>query len=427
MQQDRPLLSSFMPPATASSAHQPLMLTQASFPTIAARHGVAFRFILSAILSFERGRVDFRLPDGAIIGFEAALPGPSAIIEVKNMRFAERVVKGGDNGFAEAYIAGEWDSPDVTAVLEVMCANVDAVNAFLGGKPLLRLARYVQHLWRSNTRRQAKRNISAHYDLGNEFYAAWLDRSMTYSSAIFAAGDNDLSTAQERKYRTLAQAIDLRPGHRVLEIGCGWGGFAEFAARDIGCEVTGLTISREQYDYATARLAKAGLSQRARIKFQDYRDETGTYDRVVSIEMFEAVGERYWPAFFNKMNEVLAAGGRAGLQIITIQERFFDHYRRDIDFIRRHIFPGGMLPTSTILQRLGQEFGLMLGGHSGFARDYAHTLNLWRQRFDEAWPRLQPMGFDERFKRLWRYYLHYCEAGFSAGTIDVRQFVFNKS
>jgi cyclopropane-fatty-acyl-phospholipid synthase len=247
---------------------------------------------------------------------------------------------------------------------------------------------------------------------------------MTYSSALFSAGANDLESAQTAKYNVLARDAGISEGDHVLEIGCGWGGFAEFAAREIGCKVTGLTISREQHDFAKERIAKAGLADRIEIKLQDYRDETGKYDRIASIEMFEAVGEKYWPVFFSKVKECLKTGGMAGLQIITINEAAFELYRKRPDFIQRYVFPGGMLPTPAILKSLGAEQGLSYLRERVFPQDYARTLAEWRTRFWESWEKIVPLGFDERFKKLWEFYLHYCEAGFRAEYIDVRQVIY---
>jgi cyclopropane-fatty-acyl-phospholipid synthase len=279
----------------------------------------------------------------------------------------------------------------------------------------------------SNSKRQARRNIHAHYDLGNAFYAAWLDPTMTYSAAIFDDGVNDLSAAQIRKYEALAKAIDLKPGQDLLEIGCGWGGFSEYVARTYGARVVALTISKEQFDYAQKRIADAGLSDKVTIKLQDYRDEKGLFDRIASIEMIEAVGEKYWPAYFAQLRDRLKPGGIAGIQGITIQESFFDSYRREIDFIRGYVFPGGMLPTPKIMKAMGEKFGIPLVGERIFGLDYARTLVEWRERFSAAWPSIKPMGFDERFRRLWHYYLAYCEAGFRSGNIDVRQMIFAKT
>jgi cyclopropane-fatty-acyl-phospholipid synthase len=247
---------------------------------------------------------------------------------------------------------------------------------------------------------------------------------MTYSSALFSTGAKDLESAQAAKYRALAGDLGVEAGDHVLEIGCGWGGFAEFAAREFGCRVTGLTISREQRDFAARRVQEAGLADRVEISLRDYRDEIGTYDKVASIEMFEAVGEKYWPVFFGKMKACLKAGGSAGLQIITINEKAFPFYRKRPDFIQRYVFPGGMLPTPGILKSLGAEQGLSFLRERVFPQDYARTLAEWRRRFLASWGSINPLGFDERFRKLWEFYLHYCEAGFRAEYIDVRQVIY---
>jgi cyclopropane-fatty-acyl-phospholipid synthase len=373
------------------------------------------------------GSLQLVLPDGRAFLFTGESPGPNATMVIRDLSFARRLITGGDIGFAEAYLRGEWESPDVTCFLELFCRNHEVIQSLLPGQTLLKWWNALRHFANRNTKQQARRNIHAHYDLGNRFYSAWLDRSMTYSSAIFAPGDNDLSSGQRRKNAELARATDIRPEHHVLEIGCGWGGFAEYAAREIGCRVTGLTISQEQHDYAQQRIQAAGLGERVTIKLLDYRDERGTYDRIASIEMFEAVGEAYWPTYFGQLRDRLNPGGLAGLQIITIQDRFFETYRREIDFIRRYVFPGGMLPSPGRLGELAQSHGFLPRGEKIFGLDYARTLAAWRDQFRSAWPHLQPLGFDERFRRLWEYYLSYCEAGFRAGSIDVRQLVYAKA
>jgi cyclopropane-fatty-acyl-phospholipid synthase len=249
---------------------------------------------------------------------------------------------------------------------------------------------------------------------------------MTYSSALFEEHTTDLTSAQTNKYRRLAEAIDLKPGQKLLEIGCGWGGFAEFAAKQ-GAKVVGLTISQEQRDFAERRIHEAGLSEKVEIRLQDYRDERGGYDRIASIEMIEAVGEQFWPNYFSQLRDRLLPGGLAGIQAITIQDRLFPSYRRDVDFIQRYVFPGGMLPSPQVLKQLGEAFGVPVIRERIFGQDYAKTLAIWRSNFREAWPHLMPSGFDDRFRRLWEYYLSYCEAGFLSGNIDVRQVVFAKS
>jgi cyclopropane-fatty-acyl-phospholipid synthase len=388
------------------------------------------RFMQAALqfaVAIRRGQIDFVMPNGERFRITGPEPGPVAELQIRRWRFARRVMFAGDVGLGETYRDGDWDSPDVTAVVALFASNTELVDGFLERSPLARFLLQLRHLiLNRNTKSGSKRNISAHYDLGNSFYERWLDRGMTYSSAIFAPGDNDLSAAQDRKYRVLADAMGVKPGDHVLEIGCGWGGFAEYLARERDARVTALTISREQYDYARARIAQAGLSDRVEIRFQDYRDETGVYDRIGSIEMFEAVGESYWPSFFRTLTDRLKPGGTAGLQIITIPDHFFDDYRSNVDFIRRHIFPGGMLPSPSKLAELARDSGLNLEGERQFGGDYAETLRQWRQSFEAAWPRLMPMGFDEQFRRLWRYYLCYCEAGFDIGTIDVRQIVYRR-
>jgi cyclopropane-fatty-acyl-phospholipid synthase len=276
---------------------------------------------------------------------------------------------------------------------------------------------------RANTRAAAAANVAFRYDLGNSFYAAWLDRTMTYSSALFTRPDLSLCDAQREKYRRIAEILQIGPSDRVLEIGCGWGGFAEYAAREIGCHVTGSTLSREQADYARERLRREGLDKRTDIRLQDYRDVGGTYEKIVSIEMFEAVGEEYWPLFFEMLRERLAPGGLAALQSITIADASFHAYRRRIDFIQRYIFPGGMLPSPTALASAIDKAGLKLRDSYFFGASYATTLAHWNARFQRGWHDIAQLGFDERFRRMWTYYLAGSEACFRLGRIDVGQFV----
>jgi cyclopropane-fatty-acyl-phospholipid synthase len=358
------------------------------------------------------------------VHFKGTQPGPDAELVIKDYGFANRLFAAGEIGFGEAYLAGDWESPALDTLIELMSVNRDVIDEVLPGRFWTRVMQIIGHALNRNTKRGSRANIRAHYDLGNAFYEAWLDRTMTYSSAVFAPGDNDLASAQTRKYRLIADRAGVKPGDSILEIGCGWGGFAEFAAQELDCKVTGLTISREQFDYASERMRRAGLDDRVTIALRDYRDEKGVFDRIVSIEMFEAVGEGFWPGFFRQMRERLKPGGTAALQVITIAERLWPAYRRDVDFIRRYIFPGGMLPTATIMRNLGEKYGLPMLEEWAFRHDYAATLAQWRERFLEAWPKLVPMGFDERFRRMWEYYLAYCEGGFRGGSIDVRQMVF---
>lgn len=383
------------------------------------------RMVMSAAMTMARGTLSVRLPDGRAFVVGGNGPGPDAQLILHNWRLPGRAFAGGTIGLAESYIDGDWESPDVTTFLELFVVNYETGEKVAGGASwLINTVQRFRHWLNQNTRTGSRRNISAHYDLGNAFYREWLDPTMTYSSALYSNGANDLESAQTAKYRALARDSGIGPDDHVLEIGCGWGGFAEFAAREIGCRVTGLTISREQHAFARERMARAGLADKVDIKLRDYRDETGRYDRIASIEMFEAVGEKYWPVFFGKVRDCLKSGGTAGMQIITINEPAFLVYRRRPDFIQRYVFPGGMLPTPALLKTLGADHGLSFLRERVFPQDYARTLAEWRQRFRTSWEKLVPLGFDERFRKLWEFYLHYCEAGFRAEYIDVRQVVY---
>lgn len=375
------------------------------------------------------GRLTVVLPNGERRRLDGPNAGPDAVLEVRDHGFARRVLASGDIGFAEGYMAEEWETPDLATLLEALALNYDGIRRLFDGHWAMRLLNRWVHRLRRNSRRGARKNIHAHYDLGNAFYGAWLDPTMTYSSARFAgAADDDLAAAQVRKYESLARIMDLKPGMTVLEIGCGWGGFAEYAARTHGAHVTGITLSQEQHDFARQRLFEAGLADRADIRLTDYRDVQGRFDRVASIEMFEAVGREYWPAYFGKIHQVLNPGGRAGLQIITIQDALFEDYNARTDFIQKYVFPGGMLPSEARLAPVIREAGLAWGETERFGADYARTLNLWDRRFQAAWPRIAAMpGFDERFRRLWRFYLAYCEAGFRTGRTDVIQLALGRT
>jgi cyclopropane-fatty-acyl-phospholipid synthase len=325
-------------------------------------------------------------------------------------------------------MAGEWDTPDLAVLLETLVNNYDHIRRLFDGNPLMNMVHWFGHRLNRNSRRGSRRNIHAHYDLGNAFYGAWLDPSMTYSSARFEAPGQSLQGAQRTKYATLARMMDLQPGQSVLEIGCGWGGFAEFAAREVGAVVTGVTISREQHDYARRRLFEAGLAERVDIRLIDYRDVEGRFDRVASIEMFEAVGREYWPTYFQKVHDVLAPDGRAGLQIITIQDELFDEYDARTDFIQKYVFPGGSLPSEAKMAPVLAQAGLRRVNIERFGLDYADTLAEWARRFESAWDGIirRNAGFDDRFRRLWRFYLAYCEAGFRSSRTDVIQMALQR-
>ncbi len=388
----------------------------------------AFRSVVAiASENWEVGTLTFVLPLGQEIFIEGHRPGPNARLIVNNYHFVDRVFESGDIGFGEGFMAGEWDTPDLSAVMEAFTANLDRIHRLVDGKPFIRVLNFVSLLFHRNSRKGARRNIEAHYDLGNAFYSRWLDPSMTYSSARYERPGQSLSDAQRNKYASLAREIELQPDHTVLEIGCGWGGFAEFAAKEVGARVTGVTISPAQYEFARKRMFDLGLAERADIRLIDYRDVEGQFDRVASIEMFEAVGEEYWPAYFGKVRDVLSPGGRAGLQIITIRDELFSVYRSRADFIRKYIFPGGMLPSEARLREETERAGLEWRNIVRFGQNYADTLAEWARRFEGAWDDIKGPGFDERFRRLWRFYLSYCEAGFRTERTNVVQLSLSRS
>ena len=383
------------------------------------------RFLSLFLNQLKDGRLLIELPDGPVLQFGTAAAGdtsPPSVIRVHDTAMFRRVIRHGSMGFAEAYMDGQWNTPDLSKLLIMLNRNMSHIHNTIDRNKLTNWLNRLIHILRPNTREGSKRNIHAHYDLGNEFYSLWLDASMTYSSALFRDSQQSLRDAQAAKYRALCESANIGPDDHVLEIGCGWGGFAEFAAREIGCKVTGITISQQQLDYAKNRIAMAGLSDKVDFQFRDYRDVSEQYDRIVSIEMFEAVGESYWPVYFEQIKKLLKPGGRAGLQIITIANDRFAAYRKKADFIQRYIFPGGMLPSPETLSAQFDRAGLSLLQREDFAQDYARTLAEWHEKFLAVWPEVEALGFDKRFKQMWRYYLSYCEAGFSTGSIDVSHF-----
>ena len=400
-----------------------MSVAHADIEAVASRTPRVFAMLLRLLAAnWTFGRLTVQLPNGETHVLQGKRPGPSGMMTVRDYRFARRVLAAGDIGFAEGYIAGEWDSPHLAGLLETLVDNYDHIRRLFDGNLIMWVVNWLGHRTNRNSKTGSRKNIHAHYDLGNAFYSQWLDGTMTYSSARFSRDGEALEAAQHEKYAALARMMDLRPGMSVLEIGCGWGGFAEFAAREIGANVTGITISKEQHDFARQRMFNAGLSDRADIQLIDYRDVQGRFDRVASIEMFEAVGMEYWPAYFGKVHDVLQPGGKAGLQIITIQDDLFDEYNARTDFIQKYVFPGGMLPSEERLAPVVSKAGLSWQSVERFGLDYAATLKLWDERFQASWGEISKLsGFDERFRRLWRFYLAYCEAGFRSRRTDVIQ------
>ena len=368
--------------------------------------------------NLTHGRLTVIMPSGTSLSSAPDRSGPEAVLVLHRWRALRRLLTGGDVAFGEAYVDGDWSSPDLVGVIALAAANEGVLRRVATGFAPLRLLNRLRHLLKANTERGSRRNIMAHYDLGNAFYERWLDRSMSYSSGLYARGDESLEEAQTAKQDRVIAAMDLRGGERVLEIGCGWGGLAERLGR-LGCRVTGITLSPAQLQFATARIRAAGLLNLVELRQQDYRSVVGTFDRIVSVEMIEAVGQSYWPVYFATLQHRLRPGGRVVLQAITIADDRFRAYVGAPDFIQRHVFPGGMLLSPDHIARLSAEYGFDLKTEQRFGASYAGTLREWRRRFLETWPVIAATGFDERFRRLWTYYLAYCEGGFVAGATDV--------
>lgn len=374
------------------------------------------RLVFDLLAALTGGRLEIRLPNGSNTVLGDGEHGVS--LHIHDETVFSRVLARGDIGLAESYLDGHWDCTDISGLLTLLARNHAALKPLVYGAWHRLLLARVRHWLHRNSKTGSQRNIMAHYDLGNDFYRLWLDPSMSYSAALY--GDHDpattpLESAQHAKYRRILQRLQAQPGQRVLEIGCGWGGFAELAVAD-GLHVTGLTLSPAQLAWAQQRVPQADL------RLQDYRDNHEQFDHVVSIEMFEAVGERFWPTYFQSVAAALRPGGKAVVQSITIRDDLFDRYRRGTDFIQQYIFPGGMLPSRQVFRAAAARQGLRVQDEFAFGTDYAHTLSTWRHNFEAQWPAIHALGFDDTFRRLWRLYLGYCEAGFLAGTIDVVQF-----
>lgn len=381
---------------------------------------------LQAASRIRHGSLTLNLPDGRSMTVGNPAAGPNADLTLDDPAAARHLVLGGDIGLAEAYGDGLWRTTDLPALIELGIRNEAELGDSLLASRLMALVNRLHHRLNDNTRGGSRRNIAAHYDLGNAFYRLWLDPGMTYSSALYERPDQSLEDAQDAKIRRVGDLLELSPGQRVLEIGCGWGGMADHLVRARGASVVGLTLSTEQLAIAQDRLADAPPGM-AEFRLQDYRDVDGRFDRIVSIEMIEAVGEAHWPRYFATLRDRLAPGGCAVIQAITIDDSRFDGYRRGCDFIQRHIFPGGMLPSPAVMRAQAAKAGLTIDHVETFGLSYADTLAEWRRRFLAAWPQIAAQGFDARFGRLWEYYLAYCEAGFRAGTIDVGLWRFRRA
>ena len=382
------------------------------------------QLLLRMLSRLEHGSLKLECPDGKLLKF--GNEDPAVSLSLNSWEPFLAAIRSGDIGFAESYLQGEWQTDNLAKLIELFIHNRNALESAIYGSWWGSLLYRIKHLFNRNSRAGSRRNIHAHYDIGNSFYTLWLDPSMTYSSALFAQPEFTLQQAQYAKYERIFSEINGGADSRILEIGCGWGGFAELAAKK-GAHITGLTLSTEQLDFAQKRLNDAGVSERTELRLQDYRDTGGEYDGIASIEMFEAVGEEYWDSYFACIAKNLKTGSRACIQTITIADDLFERYRKGTDFIQQYIFPGGMLPSPSIFRAYAQRHGLSVVNELAFGLDYARTLRLWDHAFEEALPAVQAQGFDERFIRTWKFYLAYCEAGFRAGSIDLFQFTLQKN
>ncbi|MBS1303503.1 cyclopropane-fatty-acyl-phospholipid synthase family protein [Loktanella sp. SALINAS62] len=378
------------------------------------------------MLKLKRGRLDVILPDGRHFRTEGTDPGHVAEVQIHNPDVFARTVREGDLGLCDAYLDGWWSTPDLQAFMDLVHDDAEDMYDGFPGQFFVRSFERLRFWLQRNSKKQARKNIEFHYDLGNDFYQLWLDDTMTYSSALFKTGQEDLETAQIQKYASMVDQMGVQPGDHVLEIGCGWGGFAEYAASQRGLSVTCLTISTEQFNYAVDRIEKAGLSDKVTIKLQDYRDEKGSYDGIASIEMFEAVGEQYWPVYFETVRNRLKPGKNATLQIITVADRRWKIYKRGPDFIQKYIFPGGMLPSPSALRSVVGNAGLSVVKSVEFGHSYDLTLRRWHDTFNAKWDQVAALGFDDRFRRMWNFYLTSCAATFASENCDVTQITITR-
>jgi len=409
-----------------SSESMPSLKSIAATGSAARSIPAAAQVILKLLARLKHGSLQLRTPEGATLFFGEG--GEQVTLELASWDVFSAALRSGDIGFAEAYIDGSWSTNNLTGLIALLARNRADIEALVYGSWWGSLVYRIRHFMNRNSKSGSRKNIHAHYDIGNEFYKLWLDPSMTYSSALYTASAGaDLELAQAAKYRAILDQLQATPGDKVLEIGCGWGGFAEMAAREGGLQVTGLTLSQQQLEYARNRLDRAGLAHMADLRLCDYRDCEGQFDAIASIEMFEAVGESYWPSYFECIARNLKPGGRACVQTIVIADELFERYRKGTDFIQQYIFPGGMLPSPAVFERMAFEHGLTVTAEYRFGIDYANTLVAWRRAFHARLDEVRAQGFDERFIRTWEFYLCYCEAAFREKNTDVMHFTLTRA
>lgn len=401
--------------------------------TVSAKPGLAQKLVLQALGRMTAGHLRLELPDGSVQEIGRSGAPIAASIKIRSSDFFQKVMLYGDVGFGESYVDGDWDTPSIERVISWAIHNIDNSPAMSGSKTkatvlnLLKFGNRVKHLLRPNTKDTARQNISEHYDLGNDFYQLWLDPTMTYSSAIFSSPQQSLEDAQIAKYDALCQKLEIRPGDRVLEIGSGWGGFSSHAVRNYGCHVTTVTISQRQYDYARERFQREGIADKVDVRLQDYRDITGKFDKVASIEMMEAIGDKFLETYFRKIHEVLTPDGMAALQYITCPDSRHGELKKGVDWIQKHIFPGSLLLSiGRVNQSINRTGDLYLHGLQDIGLSYARTLREWFETFNARQSEVRALGFDERFQRKWNYYLQYCESAFAMRNISVVQAVYTR-
>ena len=383
---------------------------------------ISEKFILNKLKFIKKGNLKLVNYDGQVYHFGDLEDSFTADIKIINPKFYLNIILGGSSALGESYINKDFYSTNLTDLIELTARNIKLIYSFSGSVRLQKIKNILKRIFASNTKSNSLEYISKHYDLGNEFFSNWLDKTLTYSSAIYKNNDDDLEIAQKNKYQKLIDLLHLKDGNKILEIGCGWGGFSEYLAKRYDVIIDCITISKKQYEYTKKRIFKNGLNNKVNVMFLDYRDLKDKYDKVASIEMIEAVGEKYLDQYFRKIKNSLKSNGHAAIQGITIRDDLFDRYRTGEDFIQKYIFPGGFLPSSDYIKRLAEKNKLKLEKINSYSNDYAKTLSTWRNNFFKAWNDISPLGFDDSFKRMWEFYLSYCEAGFKAKNIDLIQF-----
>ena len=383
---------------------------------------IAEKFVINKLKFIKNGNLELINYDGQVFQFGDLSSALSADIKVDNPKFYLNIILGGSSALGEAHMNKDFYSKNLTNLIELAARNINLIYKFSGSIKLQTIKNFFKRLFSSNTKSKSKKNISQHYDLGNEFFSIWLDKTLTYSSAIFGDKINNLEDAQKNKYQKLINLLNFKSGDKVLEIGCGWGGFSEYLAKKYEVLVDCITISKKQYEYSKKRIFEKGLNNKVNVKFLDYRDLNSKYDKIASIEMIEAVGDKYLNDYFKIIKNSLNPNGKAAIQGIIIKDDLFERYKNNEDFIQKFIFPGGFLPSLDLIKNISKNNHLKLEKINSYSNDYAITLSTWKDNFLSTWDKIAPLGFDDYFKRMWEFYLSYCEAGFKAKNIDLIQF-----